>query len=83
MDAGAAIHQPRINVSPAGAITADLDLPIEVLQRLRDMGPVSLSQRTVFPRPFASPAAIVRAPDGEWTGCPDLSYPRAAAAVPD
>ena len=28
-------------------------------------------------------AAIVRAPDGEWTGCPDLSYPRAAAAVPD
>ncbi len=83
MEAGAAIHQPRINVSPAGAITADLDLPIPVLRQLADLGPITLSQRTVFPRPFASPAAIVRTPDGEWTGCPDLSYPRAAAAVPD
>lgn len=81
MDAGEAIHQPRINVAPKGAITADLDLPIDVLQRLGEFGRIDLSQRTVFPRPFASPSAIVRASDGIWTGCPDLSYPRAAAGI--
>jgi gamma-glutamyltranspeptidase/glutathione hydrolase len=79
MDAGAAIHQPRINVAPTGAITADCGLQTEIVQRLGDFGPVSLSQRTVFPRPFASPSAIVRADDGVWTGCPDISYPQAAA----
>lgn len=81
MDAGDAIHLPRINVAPTGAITVDHDLPAAILQRLADYSPLAFAQRTVFPRPFASPSAISRAGDGVWTGCPDLSYPRAAAVA--
>jgi gamma-glutamyltranspeptidase/glutathione hydrolase len=80
LDVETALHAPRLNTGPTQDILLDLDMPDDVAEALRALGPVRFAERAVYPRPFASPGAIARR-NGRFEGVPDTTYP-AAQAVP-
>ena len=51
-----AFHQPRIDVSGGGRVTADRSLPQRVIDALAGEMPTTTARRTVFPYAFACPA---------------------------
>ncbi|TFZ03145.1 gamma-glutamyltransferase [Ramlibacter henchirensis] len=74
MDLEQAFHQPRIDVSGGGQITADRTLPQDVLKALGEIMPTSVVRRTVFPYAFACPAGVMRA-GGRNMGCTEIMSP--------
>ena len=74
MSLDAAFHQPRIDVSGDGQITADRSLSPEILNALAQELPTSTARRTVYPYPFACPAGVLR--DGVHNmGCTEIMSP--------
>jgi gamma-glutamyltranspeptidase / glutathione hydrolase len=73
-----ALHAPRLNTGPTSDVLVDLDMPADVVEALSALGPIRFAERAVFPRPFASPAAIARR-GNHFEGMPDTTYPAAQA----
>lgn len=74
MSLEAAFHQPRIDVSGSGQVTADQSLAPEILQALAQEMPTATTRRTVFPYAFACPAGVLRE-DGRNMGCTEVMSP--------
>jgi gamma-glutamyltranspeptidase/glutathione hydrolase len=74
MDAEAAFHHPRIDVSGGDMVVADDSLPADVLAALRASHPVTTTRRTVFPYAFACPAGVLRR-NGRNSGCTEIMSP--------
>jgi gamma-glutamyltranspeptidase/glutathione hydrolase len=69
-----AFHQPRIDVSGNGQVTADQSLSAEILDTLALEMPTAATRRTVFPYAFACPAGVLR--DGPRNmGCTEIMSP--------
>jgi gamma-glutamyltranspeptidase / glutathione hydrolase len=69
-----AFHQPRIDVSGNGQITADALLSQEIRSALSQEMDASAARRTVFPYSFACPAGVLR--DGDRNmGCTEVMSP--------
>ncbi|GAB3777870.1 gamma-glutamyltransferase [Ramlibacter monticola] len=69
-----AFHQPRIDVSGGGQVTADASLPREVFSALALELPTTAARRVVFPYAFACPAGVLR--DGQRNmGCTEIMSP--------
>ena len=69
-----AFHQPRIDVSGNGQVTADLLLGEEIRAALAQDMPTTAVRRTVFPYSFACPAGVLR--DGSRNmGCTEIMSP--------
>jgi gamma-glutamyltranspeptidase/glutathione hydrolase len=69
-----AFHQPRIDVSGGGQITADQTLGPEILQALDQVMPTTATRRTAFPYAFACPAGVLR-DGGRNMGCTEIMSP--------
>jgi gamma-glutamyltranspeptidase/glutathione hydrolase len=74
MSLEAAFHQPRIDVSGSGQVTADQSLAPAILQALAEEMPTATTRRTVFPYAFACPAGVLRE-DGRNMGCTEVMSP--------
>lgn len=74
MDIAEAFHQPRIDVSGSGTVTADQSLPPAVLAALAQDLPATTARRTVFPYAFACPVGVLRA-GGRNSGCTEIMSP--------
>jgi gamma-glutamyltranspeptidase/glutathione hydrolase len=69
-----AFHQPRIDVSGSGQVTADQALGADLLRALAQEMPTAPVRRTVFPYAFACPAAVLRE-GGRNMGCTEVMSP--------
>jgi gamma-glutamyltranspeptidase/glutathione hydrolase len=69
-----AFHQPRIDVSGSGQVTADRSLAPEIVSALSQAMPTTTARRTVFPYAFACPAGVVRE-QGRNMGCTEIMSP--------
>ena len=74
MSLEAAFHQPRIDVSGSGQVTADQSLAPEILRGLAEEMPTTTTRRTVFPYAFACPAGVLRE-GGRNMGCTEVMSP--------
>lgn len=80
IDVETAIHAPRIDATGRGDVQVDADMPEEIINALRARFTVTTAERTVIPKPFASPAAISRDPaTGRVVGAADVNSPAAVA----
>jgi gamma-glutamyltranspeptidase/glutathione hydrolase len=69
-----AFHQPRIDVSGNGQVTADRLLGEDIRAALAKEMPAATARRTVFPYSFACPAGVLR--DGTRNmGCTEIMSP--------
>jgi gamma-glutamyltranspeptidase/glutathione hydrolase len=69
-----AFHQPRIDVSGSGQVTADRSFAPDIQAALAEVMPFSAVRRTVFPYAFACPAGVMR--DGGYNmGCTEIMSP--------
>jgi gamma-glutamyltranspeptidase / glutathione hydrolase len=73
----AALARPRFDIGLGSVVMADDALPEPVVAALATAFTVRHTQRTVYPRPFAAPAGLLRGADGVWEGAADVSYPAA------
>ncbi|MRU15599.1 gamma-glutamyltransferase [Roseovarius sp. A21] len=74
MDAEAAFHHPRIDVSGGNTIVADDTLPAAVTDALAAQHPVVTTRRSPFPYAFACPAGVMR--KGRLnSGCTEIMSP--------
>lgn len=80
MDLEEAFHQPRIDCSGSGKITADEDLAPEVIAALSDIAPTTTTKRTILPFDFACPSAVMRC-NGINSGMTEPVSPWADAAI--
>ena len=69
-----AFHQPRIDVSGGGQLTADGSLSTGIQQALAEVMTTSAVRRTVFPYSFACPAGVLRE-QGMNMGCTEVMSP--------
>ncbi len=75
-----AAHHPRIDVSGPDAVSADRNLPEDVIATLRAAGPIEIVDRDVLPINFACPNVIIRR-DGGCQGISDVASPWSAAVA--
>lgn len=75
-----AAHQPRIDVSGPGLVTADRRLAPDILRALEADGPLEIVEHGVLPLNFACPSLIAQA-DGARTGISDAASPWSAAVA--
>jgi gamma-glutamyltranspeptidase/glutathione hydrolase len=75
-----AAHQPRIDVSGPGKITADRKLAPDIIRALQDDGPTEIVEHGVLPLNFACPN-LIRLRDGERIGISDAASPWSAAVA--
>ena len=75
-----AAHQPRIDVSGPGLITADRRLAPDILRALQADGPLEVVEHAVLPLNFACPNLIAQK-DGMRTGISDAISPWSAAVA--
>jgi gamma-glutamyltranspeptidase/glutathione hydrolase len=69
-----AFHQPRVDMSGGGRVTADRTLPRPVLDALAQAFATTITPRTSYPYAFAHPAAVLR--DGDMNmGCTEIMSP--------
>ncbi len=80
MDVGEAGAHPRIDVSDAETVHADMRLSTDVLDALGVLGPIELMEHGVLPVNFACPNLIVDR-DGERSGISDTMSPWSAAVA--
>src|SRR5215212_3253692 len=78
MSPEAAAHQPRIDVSSPGLVTADRRLAPDILRALAADGPLEIVEHAVLPLNFACPNLILQA-DGTRSGISDAASPWSAA----
>ena len=78
MDPSTAAHHPRIDVSDAETVHADMRLSAEVLDALEADGPVERVQHGVMPVNFACPN-LIHLHEGTRTGISDVMSPWSAA----
>ena len=76
----AAAHQPRIDVSGPGLVTADRRLAPDIIRALEADGPLQLVEHAVLPVNFACPNLITQA-EGVRTGISDAISPWSAAVA--
>lgn len=82
MDAEAAFHHPRIDVSGGQTVVADDTLPPAVIDALSARHPVVTTRRSPFPYAFACPAGVMR--QGRInTGCTEIMSPWGDAICED
>jgi gamma-glutamyltranspeptidase/glutathione hydrolase len=79
MDAEAAAHAPRLDVSGPEGVTADRRLPAATLAALAELGPLEVVEHAVLPVNFACPNLIRILPGGERIGVTDVMSPWSAA----
>ena len=79
LDAGAAAHHPRIDVSGTGTISADPRLAPEIIAALRRNGTVAEVEHVAYPVNYACPNIIVRRSDGAFEGVSDVMSPPSGA----
>jgi gamma-glutamyltranspeptidase/glutathione hydrolase len=75
-----AAHQPRIDVSGPGLVTADRRLAPDILRALEADGPVEIVEHGVLPLNFACPNLLMQR-DGVRTGISDAASPWSAAVA--
>lgn len=80
MDAHAASHAPRIDVSGPDGTTADARLSPEIRDALAAAGPLAVVEHGVLPINFACPN-FVRVDASGATGCSDVQSPWSAAVA--
>jgi gamma-glutamyltranspeptidase/glutathione hydrolase len=80
MSPQAAAHQPRIDVSGPGKVTADRRLAPEIIRALEADGPVEIVEHSAVPINFACPNLIVQDGSGR-TGISDAASPWSAAVA--
>jgi len=80
MSPEAAAHQPRIDVSGPGLVTADRRLAPDILRALQADGPLEVVEHAVLPLNFACPNLIAQK-DGMRTGISDVISPWSAAVA--
>jgi gamma-glutamyltranspeptidase/glutathione hydrolase len=80
MDAEAAAHQPRLDVSGPEGVTADRALGEAVLAALRADRPVEVVEHAVLPVNFACPN-FVRREGASFVGVTDVLSPWSAAVA--
>lgn len=80
LDVEEALNAPRINAGPSAEILFDNAIGQDVVDALSDLGPIRFAERAVYPRPFASPAAIARR-GGRFEAMPDTTYPASEAVA--
>jgi gamma-glutamyltranspeptidase / glutathione hydrolase len=80
LDAAAAAHHPRIDVSGTGTISADPRLAPETLAALRKAGTVAEVEHVAYPVNYACPNLILRRDDRAWEGISDVMSPSSGAA---
>src|SRR5262249_39905634 len=81
LDASAAAHHPRIDVSGNGTISADPRLAPEILADLRKAGSVAAVEHVAYPINYAGPNIIVRRADGAFEGISDAISPSSGAVA--
>ncbi len=81
MDPQTAAHHPRIDVSGAEEVTADVRLGEEVIGGLRADGLTHVVTHGAIPGNFANPNLILANPDGSRTGISDAQSPWSAAVA--
>jgi gamma-glutamyltranspeptidase/glutathione hydrolase len=81
LDAAAAAHHPRIDVSGTGTISADPRLAPEVIAALRKNGTVAEVEHVAYPVNYACPNVILRRPDGAFEGVSDVMSPSSGAVA--
>jgi len=80
MSPEAAAHQPRIDVSGPGLITADRRLAPDILRALEADGPLEIVEHAVLPLNFACPN-LIEQKEGVRTGISDAISPWSAAVA--
>ena len=81
LDASAAAHHPRIDVSGTGTISLDPRLPPEIRTALRRTGTGAEVEHVAYPISYACPNIILRRPDGAWEGISDVMSPSSGAVA--
>jgi gamma-glutamyltranspeptidase/glutathione hydrolase len=81
LDAAAAAHHPRIDVSGTGAINTDPRLAPEIIAALRKAGSVAEVEHVAYPINYACPNIIVRREDGAFEGISDVISPSSGAVA--
>jgi len=81
LDAAAAAHHPRIDVSGTSTISADPRLAPEILTSLRKAGTVAEVEHVAYPINYACPNVIVRRADGAFEGMSDVMTPSSGAVA--
>jgi gamma-glutamyltranspeptidase/glutathione hydrolase len=81
LDLESAFHVPRIDVSGGPDVGADPRLAPEILAALEQRFAVQPRAAMVWPKLYACPSAILRAPGGEAFGMTDPTHPMAAAVA--
>jgi gamma-glutamyltranspeptidase/glutathione hydrolase len=76
-----AAHQPRIDVSDPGKVSADPRLSPDVIAALAADGPAQLVEHGVMPINYACPNMIVRDAGGTVTGISDSASPWSMAVA--
>jgi gamma-glutamyltranspeptidase/glutathione hydrolase len=79
LDAAAAAHHPRIDVSGTDTISADPRLAPEIVAALRKNGTVADVEHVAYPVNYACPNIILRRPDGGFEGISDVMSPSSGA----
>ncbi len=69
-----AFHRPRIDMSGADQVLADVSLPPNELKKLQAAFPVTLARRLPFPYHFAVPAGVLRS-GNQNMGCTETLSP--------
>ena len=84
IDVETAVHAPRIDATGRDDVQVDADMADDIVAALRARFTVTTAERTVIPKPFASPSAIFRdAATGRVVGAADVNSPAAAAVAGD
>ena len=81
MDVETAAHHPRIDVSSVDNVSADRQLPAEVLDALAQDGALEVVDHSAVPINFACPNVIVQHADGTRSGISDVASPWSGAVA--
>jgi len=81
MDPGAAMAQPRINVSGGPDVTVDARLKGPVLDALLDRHPVEIEQNGVLPEAFACANIVMQAKNGDQSAAVHIPMPWSLAVA--
>jgi gamma-glutamyltranspeptidase/glutathione hydrolase len=76
-----AAHHPRVDVSDPDSVSADINLPRDIIDVLRSDGRLEVVERAVMPINFACPNAIVINRDDSRIGISDVASPWSAAVA--
>jgi len=81
LDASAAAHHPRIDVSGSARTGVDRRLPADIVAALAQRFAVTELEHTAAPANFSCPNLIVQRGNGEWEGISDVMSPWSGAAA--